>query len=190
MKNVNGALYECTIKPLAKQKRITCKVCGLEFVPMNDEGRYTVQRLDGTFGDAFDCPQCGCQVIVNERYERVESTEKLVAEGVPEKPKYPKYRSYYKASKVYDDYLKRRFPVAKHTFSNVKQFTTVLNQIHELMDEYMYITLSDFKEVIGDSDPVYTDNLIGWDNIINMKIEVDGNGYTIIMPPYNWQSSR
>ena len=187
MKDINGALYEITIKPIAKQKRIACKVCGLEFLPMNDEGRYTVQRLDGTFGDAFDCPQCGCQVIVNERYERVKQTEDLVTDGVPNKPR---YRSYYeKACKEYDDILKKSTSEAKYTFSNVRQFTRALEEIHECMDDYGYLNRFAFNNIIGESSS-YLEELIGWDNILDMKIEVDGNGYTIIMPPYNWSSSR
>ena len=60
-------------------KKIKCKVCDCEFVPQVKE--HYIARTDGKTGvvavfqsndetglfDAFDCPQCGCQVIAQER---------------------------------------------------------------------------------------------------------------------------
>lgn len=58
---------------------LTCKVCGAEFPPEKDK-RYTVRDKQVTGGfatalssseptlyDVFDCPECGCQVIAQER---------------------------------------------------------------------------------------------------------------------------
>ena len=64
-------------------KKIKCKVCDCEFIPQV-KGHY-IARTDGKTGvvaafqsndetglfDAFDCPQCGCQVIVQERKRSV-----------------------------------------------------------------------------------------------------------------------
>lgn len=57
---------------------IKCKVCEYEFAPIVDE--HYVSRDDSVSGlaaairspegkhyDTFDCPNCGCQVIVQER---------------------------------------------------------------------------------------------------------------------------
>ena len=57
---------------------IKCKICEHEFAPVIDE--HYVSRDDGVAGlaaafrnpegkhyDTFDCPNCGCQVIVQER---------------------------------------------------------------------------------------------------------------------------
>lgn len=58
---------------------IKCKVCGCEFPPVAE--RHYIARDNGNVGlvaafqsnaeeniyDAFDCPMCGCQVVVNER---------------------------------------------------------------------------------------------------------------------------
>lgn len=168
-----NADYQITVRALANQKKITCNVCGLEFTPLNDKGRYTVVGPDGALGDAFDCPQCGCQINVNGRYDRYEKTRK----------------SYEKA---YDDYeecldgMRKKIPKIQHTFSSVRQFTRALEDIHDCMDDYGYIHLAAFKSIIGESGP-YTDELIGWNNILDMKIKVDGNGYTLIMPPFNWK---
>ena len=60
-------------------KKIKCNVCGCEFVPQAKE--HYIARTDGKTGvvavfqsndetglfDAFDCPQCGCQVIAQDR---------------------------------------------------------------------------------------------------------------------------
>lgn len=174
-----GFLYETTVKAIAKQKRIACEVCGLEFTPLNDEAHYIVETHDGTLSDAFDCPQCGCQVVVNERYERHERMEPLKTTDAPEKPTYRNYYNYPKTD------CKPNRDRIRYTFQNVKSFTNALERIHECMEDYMYITQNAFNDIVGLSGP-YTDELVGWVNILGMKIEVNGNGYTIIMPPYNW----
>ena len=60
-------------------KKLKCKICECEFVPEKKE--HYVARTDGKTGvvsmlqsndetglfDAFDYPQCGCQVIAQER---------------------------------------------------------------------------------------------------------------------------
>ena len=70
--------------------RTECKVCGYEFTPTIS--KHYIARDDGEFGlvaafksaecklyDSFDCPVCGCQMIVQERkreyIQRVQSTE-------------------------------------------------------------------------------------------------------------------
>ena len=59
--------------------KIKCKVCGCEFNPIVE--RHYVSREQGKIGiaaalgsndetklfDTFDCPQCGCQIIVQQR---------------------------------------------------------------------------------------------------------------------------
>lgn len=57
--------------------KITCKVCGNVFELT--EGRHYIARektelcligsnkMETTLYDAFDCPNCGCQYIANER---------------------------------------------------------------------------------------------------------------------------
>lgn len=58
-------------------KKIKCGVCGKRFVP-DKEQRYTAGKVSAglsrlttpyTYYDAFDCPQCGCQIIVGVREE-------------------------------------------------------------------------------------------------------------------------
>lgn len=59
--------------------KIKCKICGCEFNPIVEE--HYISRDEGNVGvfnvlvskpeeklyDTFDCPECGCQVIVQER---------------------------------------------------------------------------------------------------------------------------
>lgn len=57
---------------------LKCKVCGIKFRPTTWR-RYTA-GVAAVFGgtekpivyDVFDCPSCGCQIIVNERLRRVD----------------------------------------------------------------------------------------------------------------------
>lgn len=56
-------------------KKLRCKVCELDFIPTK-ESHYEAIKSGGMFiiparFDAFDCPQCGCQIIVGERYKAV-----------------------------------------------------------------------------------------------------------------------
>lgn len=60
-------------------KKLKCKICECESIPEKKE--HYIARTDGKTGvvavfqsndetdlfDAFDCPQCGCQVIAQER---------------------------------------------------------------------------------------------------------------------------
>lgn len=59
-----------------------CNVCGFEF-ELNQENHYVARNvrkygfvnLSGTeeeLFDAFDCPACGCQIILQERKRRYE----------------------------------------------------------------------------------------------------------------------
>ena len=59
---------------------LKCKICGTEFPPVMD--KHYIARENGIQGglvqlsngkqegkiyDAFDCPMCGCQVVVQDR---------------------------------------------------------------------------------------------------------------------------
>lgn len=56
-------------------KRLKCKVCETEFIPTVEAHYEAVQPgaifQIGTRYDAFDCPQCGSQIIAKERYQGV-----------------------------------------------------------------------------------------------------------------------
>lgn len=64
-------------KPGKEQGMNKCKICGAEFM-LKKENRYLckeVVSIPDTFNgkksiihEAFDCPVCGCQNVVNERY--------------------------------------------------------------------------------------------------------------------------
>ena len=58
---------------------LKCKICGCQFNPVVE--RHYISRDPGTYGltaafgshdeekiyDSYDCPQCGCQIVVQER---------------------------------------------------------------------------------------------------------------------------
>jgi hypothetical protein len=50
---------------------IVCKVCGDKFMPCRSK-RYEVvipsMMGPSMIGEAFDCPYCGCQHVVNKKY--------------------------------------------------------------------------------------------------------------------------
>lgn len=62
-------------------KKIKCKVCGNRYTP-DIKNRYEARLSSETVvtliksakvAECFDCPQCGCQTIVNERHTRTEA---------------------------------------------------------------------------------------------------------------------
>ena len=68
-------------------KKIKCKVCECEFIP-EKKAHYIARANDKTgivatiqsndepdLFDAFDCPQCGCQAIMQERKRIMEDVE-------------------------------------------------------------------------------------------------------------------
>ena len=65
-----------------QNKVLECRVCGLKFAPIA-HWRYSVEenKITGVVAgissterpplhDAFDCPRCGCQIVVNSRMRR------------------------------------------------------------------------------------------------------------------------
>ena len=62
-----------------------CKICGKEF-QLKKENKYLVQNvsiggiLNRNYYEAFDCPYCGCQNIVNERYLDADEVIKCLKE--------------------------------------------------------------------------------------------------------------
>ena len=63
-----------------------CKVCGKRF-ELKKEDKYDVVKSVGVLGalsggsdyfEAFDCPHCGCQNIVNVKERRVDHNEMSV----------------------------------------------------------------------------------------------------------------
>ncbi len=52
-----------------------CNVCGHEFTPKKESKYIASQQTAPMFGltkyyDCFDCPECGCQIVAQERYSK------------------------------------------------------------------------------------------------------------------------
>lgn len=62
--------------------RMICNICNKEF-ELKKENRYLVYKQDlsiivnRNLLEAFDCPFCGCQNVVNERYEDIEHLKEI-----------------------------------------------------------------------------------------------------------------
>lgn len=87
------------IPQMPKHKKLTCKVCGEEFYP-KEEDRYAVaeNKVSGGLGsalngttegpelyDCFDCPFCGCQIVAKKRLRQARLGE--IAPDIVEKEK-------------------------------------------------------------------------------------------------------
>lgn len=106
--NTPAKLYEAPLPPppaVTIAHDLKCPVCGYEFAALEDN-RYTV---DGTHNygrfnyfrdkiivsgdavvngehDAFDCPMCGCQLVVNPRLRTVPSQKRTTTGGATNAP--------------------------------------------------------------------------------------------------------
>lgn len=62
-----------------------CGICGKEF-ELKKENKYIVQNvsltgmLNRNYHEAFDCPYCGCQNVVNERYLDADEKQQYLQE--------------------------------------------------------------------------------------------------------------
>ena len=66
---------------------ITCKVCGNKFTPFKSRKyEVVIPSMVGPsrIGEAFDCPMCGCQHIVNTRYKELNLLTAENKEGICE----------------------------------------------------------------------------------------------------------
>ena len=84
MREWNSRGRKIHIPDMEQIKKLRCKVCGKEFIP-ESQNRYTAKEkmVKGGFStalsgeaepeqyDCFDCPQCGCQMVVNRRLESI-----------------------------------------------------------------------------------------------------------------------
>lgn len=65
-------------------KKIKCNVCGVEFIPESKEhyisrdvgiensvSKLFISNNEPKIYDTFDCPQCGCQVMIGERKRKM-----------------------------------------------------------------------------------------------------------------------
>lgn len=66
-------------EPNSNVAECTCKVCGKIFAMSKGTHYVAVSKYNllsmPTYYDAFDCPWCGCQNIVGERYTCLSSSE-------------------------------------------------------------------------------------------------------------------
>ncbi len=67
-------------KEFAKSHIVICGVCGYRVTPKKEE-IYVVEEPRGVMEaltqppkryNAMDCPYCGCQIVMNRRFQRVE----------------------------------------------------------------------------------------------------------------------
>ena len=83
MREWNSRGRKIHIPDMEKLNKLRCKVCGKEFIPQAKK-RYTAKEnmtsgglveafswktKDPDLFDCFDCPQCGCQMVINRRLD-------------------------------------------------------------------------------------------------------------------------
>ena len=142
-------------------KRLTCKVCGREFTPWSDD-RKVIKTASGRYFDAFDCPRCGCQIVVQERI--VEGQSSVSNENI---------------FQTMNDLFNVRFE-----FDNRFDADNFYNDISYIVRLYGRLSVAEAKELVGDKEKIdYTDNNYGWYNLNGVRVSKRLNGkYFVYMP--------
>ena len=76
-------------------KKIKCNVCACEFIPEKDEHYISRDKIETgltkivnsseeNLYDTFDCPQCGCQMVMQERKRQLCLTDNATDDVVEE----------------------------------------------------------------------------------------------------------
>lgn len=81
-------VFICKVGFERKGINMKCNVCEREFDPVK-EIRYTAKKVPAlfalaTFYDCFDCPHCGCQIVIQERIESAVAKPKTNVDDISE----------------------------------------------------------------------------------------------------------
>lgn len=145
-----------------KDKRLTCKVCGKEFMPWSNE-RKIIKTAYGRHFDTFDCPRCGCQIVAQER----------IIEG----------QSLLSNDDVFQTGMNGLFNV-RFEFENRFDVDSFYNDIFYIVKKYGRLSVAEAKELVGDKETIdYTDIDYGWYNLKGVRVSKNRIGkYFIYMP--------
>ena len=152
-----------------ERKKLKCDVCGMEFPPMASK-KYTVQKSGGLFDfspvkyfDAFDCPQCGCQVVGKERLTCAE--EELDEEKV------------FRPSEMV-------FGVDDILYDDKEDALAVIHWIKTMHDEYGLVTVAEYMEFTDAYDAIPKEAYkFGWEDLEEMAVLKSKTGWILHMPP-------
>lgn len=149
---------------------LVCKVCGREFTPFATRRKEIVTK-SGRHYDTFDCPRCGCQVVVQERI-------------VPGQDDIFKERS--SENRTSDSSM---WSVLKHIeqleYKTRSSAAQVLEWLKSIIKTYGVVTVADYYTfaVQGEGKISYAANIYGWINLDNALIELNSEGkYTLKLP--------
>ena len=153
-----------------ERKKLTCAVCGMEFLPMASK-KYTVGKRGGLFDfspvryfDAFDCPQCGCQVIGKERLACVEEEEDKEDEIAN-----PSELVYSVKDILYDD---------------KEDALAVVHWINAVHATYGLVTVAEYMEFTDAYDSIPKEAYkFGWEDLEEMAVLKSKTGWILHMPP-------
>lgn len=143
-------------------KRLTCKVCGREFAPWSDD-RKTIKTADGRYFDTFDCPRCGCQIVVQER----------IVEG----------QSSVSNEDICRTNMNGLFNV-RFEFDNKFDVDNFYNGIFYIVRNYGRLSVAEAKELVSDEEKIdYTDINYGWYSLNGVRVSKNRIGkYFVYMP--------
>ena len=145
-----------------KDKRLTCKVCGKEFMPWSNE-RKIIKTAEGRHFDTFDCPRCGCQIVVQER----------IIEG----------QSLVSNDDAFQTDTNDLFNV-RFEFENRFDFDNFYNDISYIVRHYGRLSVAEVKKLVSDKEKInYTDTKYGWYSLNGVRVSKKRfDKYFIYMP--------
>lgn len=82
-----------------------------------------------------------------------------------------------------------RITVQSIPFANRDDATKVLDEVHEIMDQYGFVTVADLFDLIG-STTTFTDTKRGWSDLRMVYVTRTRDGYALTFPETSpWRAS-
>lgn len=155
------------------ERDLVCKVCGREFSPFLSK-RKVIKTMSGKHYDTFDCPRCGCQVVVQERIVDGQDDLCICRRSTP--VFFPEHKE--STRDVFSG-------ITDIIFDKREDAVAVVHWLKTIHAQYGCVTVADYIDLTRVKDSVpYTAYKYGWEDLSEVSIlkHKDGN-FLLHMPP-------
>ena len=148
-------------------RKVKCRACGFKFEPekehvyaasfQSSEGKTFVMKV-------VDCPRCSCQRVLVPYFKPLTSYTIRAGESWGSE-------SVVSASSI----------LWRIAFSSHDEAQAVLDQVKDLLDVCIYISVADLKDLVGIS-PTPIDTQYGWFDYEEMSIYYEQHDFVLLLP--------
>lgn len=155
------------------ERDLVCKVCGRTFTP-HAYSKKVIKTMSGRHYDTFDCPRCGCQVVVQERI--VDGQDDLWMHRRSKPVSFPEHK----------ETTKDVFAgITEIIYSDYEEAKAVVHWLNTIHSQYGCVTVADYIDLTRVKDSVpYTAYKYGWEDLSEVSIvRRKGGTFLLHMPP-------